>query len=238
MKKLISLCLAVAALPLVIRAADFEGTVVMKITGARGAPQDMTFSLAKGRSRIDVSLPQGMNAAMLLDQTKEEMTILMPQQKMYMVRPMPKPDELPAPAKANDAGAVEKTGETETILGYKCEKFVSKNAEGTTQVWVTDQLGTFMGLGGGMPMGGRRGGGGPVSPGWENALRGKDAFPLRVITKGADGQETFRLDATAVDKKSLPASTFEPPADYQKFDMQGMMRGMGAPGGMRPPGGG
>lgn len=55
-------------------------------------------------------------------------------------------------------------------------------------------------------------------------------FPLRVVSTDKGSKETFRMEATEVKKESLPDSLFAPPADYQKFDMGGMMRGMGLPG--------
>lgn len=239
MKKLLMFWFAtVFATTNALHAADFEGVVTLKTSGPRGTPSDMTFSLTKGRSRIDMKTAEAGTPAMLFDQAKEEITILMPEQKMYLVRPMPKPGETPAGPRED--ATLEKTNETEKILGYECTKYISTSREGTTEAWVTDQLGTFMGLAGGNPMGGpggRRGRGG-IPEGWANALRGKDAFPLRVVTRDASGKESFRMEATSVEKKSLPASTFTPPADFQKFDMDGMMRGMGMPPGMRPPGGG
>ena len=35
------------------------------------------------------------------------------------------------------------------------------------------------------------------------------------------------MEATAINKQSLPDSTFQPPPGYQKFDMGGMMKDMG-----------
>jgi hypothetical protein len=240
MKKLLPLLLAFA-LPIAASAADFEGKVTMKMTGPRGAPQELVFSLAKGLSRIDVDLGPDRAAAMIFDPAKQEMTILMPEQRMYMVQSLANPQVEAAAQRAE--GTVEKTDEHEKILGYDCVKYVSKSADTTTEIWGTDQLGTFAGLGGGNPMGGfggRRGGppAGMAAPGWENAFRGKDFFPLRVISKDTAGKETFRMEATSVEKQAIPASTFTPPADYR--NMSDMMKGMGFPGGMpgMPPRGG
>ena len=86
------------------------------------------------------------------------------------------------------------------------------------------------------------GGGAPAPQGWEDALSGRNVFPLRVVTT-AGGKETLRLEATAVEKQSLPAAAFYPPTDFR--NLSEMMRGMGLPGGipgmpggMKPPGGG
>jgi hypothetical protein len=93
------------------------------------------------------------------------------------------------------------------------------------------------------PMG--RGRAPTATPAWERALEGKDLFPLRVVGyekgkprsekgksaekskgKNASGNESFRMEVTAIDKAPLPDTLFNPPAGYQKFDMGGMMKGM------------
>ncbi len=71
-----------------------------------------------------------------------------------------------------------------------------------------------MGLGGGNPMGGGR----KVS-GWEAELKGKGGFPLRLIERDGSGKEVTRLEATKIEPGPLPASLFEPPAGFQKFEM-------------------
>jgi len=123
---------------------------------------------------------------------------------------------------------LEKTGQTEKIVGYLCQLFTLKANGKTTELWLADGLGSFAGLGGGNPMGGKP----PPKSAWEQALAGVAGFPLRVVEKDAGGKETFRLEATKVDKSAQPDSLFAPPAGYQKFDMGTMMQGL--PGGMNP----
>jgi len=162
-----------------------------------------------------------------------------------MVQPIPRPE-----AQGNGAGSgapanpadvsFDKTGESDTILGYPCVKYVSKYKDSTSEIWITDQLGTFMGFGsGGGPMGRSRSA--SSSQPWEKMLVGKNFFPLRIVTHGTDGKESFRLEVTSVEKQSLPDSFFAPPEGFQKFDVGNMMRGMmpgGMPSGGRPPGSG
>lgn len=83
-------------------------------------------------------------------------------------------------------------------------------------------------------MGGGPGGGGAVPQAWERALAGKDLFPLRVVARDKGGKEDFRLEATAIEKQTLAAALFAPPAGYQKLDMGGMMQGMPGLPGRRP----
>lgn len=226
MKNLLLTFFAALLAPLALHAADFEGTVTMKMAGPRGTPNEMMFSLAKGHSRIDMKTREAGTPAMIFDHAKQEMLILMPEQRMYMVQPMTKAGDMSGGPNRGEDASIEKTNETEKILGYDCVKYIAKSKEGVTEIWVTDELGTFMGLGGGNPMGGRS----MMPDAWANALRGQQVFPLRVVTKNPGGKESFRMEATAVNKTSLPESTFTAPTDYQKFDMQSMMRGMGMPG--------
>jgi len=242
MKKLSALLIgSVLLFPHALPAQTFEGKVSMKVTDANGKTVPFVFNLRDGLSRLDIDAGQGSTASMIMNSAKKEMTLLMPQQKMYMVQP------LTLAAAASTAGAPEGTADvsfeqapgTEKILGYDCVKFVAKTKDGTTEIWTTDQLGTFLGLGmgGGGPMGGRRGGASSAaSQPWAQALAGKNFFPLRVVSQNAGGKETFRMEATAVEKQSLPDSLFVPPAGWQ--NLSDMMKGMGGgiPAGMMPPG--
>lgn len=227
MKTLTPLLAAIVLVsPVALSAATFEGTVTMAITGAGDRTMPMTMSIKPGFTRTDFQGPEGRGASAIIDYGKQEMTLLMPEQRMYMVRPMPKPEAgSDVPSSTSDV-TVEKTNEHEKILGYTTTKYIAKSKQGTTQVWVTDQLGQFMGLGQNGGAMGRRGPRSGSQHAWEEIFRGKDAFPLRVITTSPDGKDTFKMEATAIEKKSLPDSLFQPPADFQKFDMGNMMRGM------------
>jgi len=68
------------------------------------------------------------------------------------------------------------------------------------------------------------------TPGWERAIAGQNFFSLRVTTT-TKNKQTFRMEATAVERKALADSFFAPPEGYQKFDMGGLMQGLqGLPG--------
>jgi hypothetical protein len=226
MKKLLPLTLLVSALlaPGMLSAKTFEGTIKMQITDGRNKAMPLDYSLKDGLLRTDIQAGEGMTMTAIMDFAKDEMLMLMPDQQMYMVMPM-KRAAAAAAGHTSEEPALEKTGETETIIGYKCTKYLAKSKEAVTEIWATEELGAFMGLGSAM--------GGPMGKGaapqaWEKALVGKSFFPLRVISTAGTKQK-FRMDVTAVEAKSLPATFFAPPVGYQKFDMGGMMKGM--PGG-------
>jgi hypothetical protein len=153
----------------------------------------------------------------------------MPEQRMYMAMPIKKPVEQAMAKQGESTADVEVTGKTETILGYKSNQILVKDKGAVTEVWTAEGLGTFMGLGngGGGPFGGGRRPGGANAAKWEEALKGKGGFPLRVITHDAKGKESFKMEATSIEPGSLPDSLFTPPEGFRKFSMPDM-------GGMNP----
>lgn len=212
----------VLSAPALFSADSFEGRIKMNMTGPNGMSIPSTFSIKPGFTRIDMQM-QGMEMATIIDQAKNVVYMLMPQQQMYMVHPMQQPDAK-ADTKADDV-TVEKTDEHAKIAGYDTTKYIAKTKDSTSEVWVTDQLGTFTGMNPTGPGGGRRS---QSAQSWEKAFKGKNAFPLRVISKTNDGQE-FKMEATSIEKASIPASEFEPPAAWRKMDMGNMMGGFGRP---------
>jgi Domain of unknown function (DUF4412) len=228
--KLIPSLLPICALllPCALAAETFEGKVSMKMTSPsqKDGSQTMNMSIKEGFMRIDVEAAKGAGA-MIMDYKNQQMIVLMPAQRMYMVQPMPQPGANPQAGGYPQAGAasrgpaptLEVTSEKETILGYECTKYTATGQQGTAQLWLTDQLGAFNGLfHGGGP--GQR----PQAPqAWESALKGKGFFPMRVISNN-NGKE-FRLDVTSVEKTSLPASLFAPPEGWRRLDLGAMMGG-------------
>jgi outer membrane lipoprotein-sorting protein len=228
MKRILPLLAGALLAPAVLCAAEFEGRITMKMTPARGQSQEIRYAIKGGKLRMEFP-GQKEAVAMIVDPVKRESIMLMDEQKMYMVTPM-QDLETPADKKGGEAPKLEKTGETEKILGYTAEKYISTHENTKTELWLAEGIGTFVGFSGGRgPMGGR---GGPPPQGWERALAGKEFFPLRVVTHDKANKQTFKMEVTNIDKGALPDGMFAPPADYQKFDMGGMMKGMmpGIPG--------
>jgi Domain of unknown function (DUF4412) len=236
MKKFLTSLLAGALLlPAALSAAGFEGKVTMTMTMPNAKePMPMTLSVKEGFARNDMTVTKGMTASTIIDQAQQQITILMPEQKMYLVQPMPKPEDFTDKKEPSDF-TFEKTGETAKIAGYNCTKYIVKSKDNTSEIWATDQLGTYLGMGGGGQGGGR--GKSAAAYAWEKALVGKNFFPLRTVVIDKNSKEVMRMEATSVEKMSLPSSLFAAPADYQKLEMppmgemmKGMMKGM-IPGG-------
>lgn len=209
-----------------LAAKTFEGTVHMKITAGSEGTHQLSYSIKGSKLRTEIQAGGNMTATAIMDLTKDEIIMLMPGQPMYMTMSL---KGTVAKATGGDIGdtTLENTGITETILGYTCTKYIARNKEGDVEIWATTELGTFMGLG--SSMGGLMGGA-KNKASWEQALTGKNFFPLRV-KNAPDNRNQFTLETTKIEAKSLPDSLFTPPEGYQKFDMGGMMQGLmgGAP---------
>lgn len=236
--KMLSRFLAVGALLAAAQSVNaFEGKVSLAITASRGETQNLDYSFKGQKVRMDVNA-QGHPMAIITDLEKMETIIPIPQMQKYMVMPIKQQvDSAMKESGAGNTADVEVTGKTETILGYKCNQIIVKDKDKgtTTEVWAAEGLGAFTGMGqGGNPMAGMFGGGGgarrPANAAkWEEALKGKGGFPLRVISTDASGKQAFKMEATKIDTSSIPDSQFNPPAGYERFempDMGGMMKGM------------
>ncbi|HYC71277.1 MAG TPA: DUF4412 domain-containing protein [Opitutaceae bacterium] len=205
-----------SALPLPGFAAAFEGKISFLISSGKNS-QNLNYALREDAMRMEIDA-EGQTMASIIDLQKREMIMMMPKEKMYMVLPFKETVEKAFNEAELKQHNIEKTGRTDTILGYKVEEYVSKEKNSTSEIWVAEGLGTFMGLsaGEGGPMGGRRK---AAAQAWENAFKGKPGFPLRVVTRDAKNKETYKMEATKVEPGKLPASLFQPPADFQRFQM-------------------
>ncbi len=228
--KLLLRILAIGGLCAAIHAAAaeaFEGKVTFSMTADKGRMQDMNYSMKAGKVRMDIAA-EGHPMSTIMDLAKLEMLMLMPEQKMYMVMPIKQPVETAMEKAAESTADIERTGKTEKILGYDCEQILVKDKGTVTELWVASGLGTFMGLGSGGPMGGGgmfgggRKGGGAAGAKWEEVLKGKGGFPLRVVSRDAKGKEAFKMEVKKIEPGALPDSLFVPPEGFQKFDMGAM----------------
>jgi hypothetical protein len=208
-------------------ASAFEGKMTLALTEARGGTTNVDFSHKGNKVRMDMNA-RGAQGVMIMDVSRQEMLVLMPEQHMYMVMPMKKAIEQAVEKSGANTADVEVTGKTETILGYKCSQLLVKDKGNVSEVWVAEGLGTFMGLSSGMGGGMFGGGKSAKAAKWEEVIKRKGGFPLRMITRDGAGKEVSKMEATKIEPGSLPDSLFSPPAGYEKFsmpDMGGLFKG-------------
>ena len=204
-------------------AGSFEGVVHFTMKHD-GQARVFDYALKGDKIRVDLGGDTGRMGSLIVDQHTNKRMVLVPEQRMVM--DLPPLESLPIEKSAAASKfTLTRTGKTETILGYRCEQWVGQNDEGDTEIWAATGLGSFIGTGSGGGHG--MGGSAEATPSWVKEMREQGAFPLRVVTKNREGQERDRVEATSIEKKALSEDLFAVPADYQRFDLEGMMRGMG-----------
>jgi len=189
--------------------STFEGKVVIEATD-NGKTNELNYYAKGDLARMDISSARG-NANIIFDKKNKKMLMVMPAMKMYMEFPLDKDF-------GGDNGKHEKskqdfvkTGETKTINGYKCEKWIIKEGDKTSDAWMTKDLGGFMFFQ--SPMGGHE------KQKWQEDIEKSGYFPMLVVEKDSDGNETGRFEVKSVEKKSLDDSFFAVPVGYSQMKM-------------------
>jgi hypothetical protein len=213
----------------VTSALAFEGKVAMTMTSADGS-MPMTYFIKGTHMRIEMAIPpdkhnkDGIIIPTIMDLEKQEMTILMPDQKMYMVNAIP--DAVSDKTKSKTADSDFKpTGRKEKIAGIEATEYVGLSDKKLTELWLTKELGEFM-----MASPGKGGKKSAKQSAWAKFAEQGDFFALRVIQRAKEGApEDLHMEVTSVEKGSQADALFLPPADFKKFEMPNMgdmMKGM------------
>jgi hypothetical protein len=120
---------------------------------------------------------------------------------------------------------IDKTGRFETVAGRKCEDWdVSSDHREATVCVAHDGISWFS-----LPAAAL-----PTEHAWALELLDGKHFPMKFVGYDKDGMtEDSRFEITKMEKKSVPDSAFEVPADFQVMDLDqlmqsfaGMRRGM------------
>ena len=188
---------------------DFEGKVTFNLTSDDGKTNTMDYYVMGDKIRFDADM-EGHNGQIIMNTGTKQFMIIMPEQKMYMVMPVPEKEMSSKNHEGMGKNAdFSNTGETKEILGYTAEKWIYKDEDKQGEAWLTKGIGTFKLLSNPMQNADK--------PQWQRELEGGGYFPLLV---SENGKTVFEV--TNIEKKSLDKSMFEPPAGFQKMDIPNM----------------
>ena len=147
----------------------------------------------------------GKGGTIIFDNNKLMMYVMMDKEKMYIESQM-------MPLSMGGAGSVTKTGETKTILGHQCEKFVFDQEDLSGEAWMTKDLGAFMFF-----MESQQ-----DMPGWQQEIVDAGYFPLQVTQHSKRENKTSIYNVTEVTSMKLSDDLFVVPPSYEKLDMTGL----------------
>lgn len=177
---------------------------VISINTKKRTYQEMTFSELESSSKTMQSQIEATRAQM-----ERQMKNASPEQRAMMERALPK---LPA-AEAGKSLEVKKTGETKTVAGHTCTKYVATDGAKTILVaWTANDIKGFEGLREDWAAyqkriaGSSRGVAGAMAETYAKI----EGFPME--TEIGD----VKTVVTKVESRSVPATDFEVPAGYNK----------------------
>ena len=211
--RIANLTVGVVLLAAPLAAQAFEGVVAYKMPSEKKVGE-MTMSIKGTHIRTDMAT-EGHTMAMLIDAQAQSMTMLMPEQKMYMTM-----DLKAARERAKAKGAPPKItplGTSETIAGRTCQNYLIETAKSKMEICNATGLGYFM-----MPRNPMAGGPSSDAPDLDSeAYRASFAdgfFPLRMVKLVGEKRTTF-MEATRVEPKPLDPSLFTVPAGLTEMKM-------------------
>jgi hypothetical protein len=210
---------ALVAVPAVASAqGKFEGAVTYQIATGNGTPATMVYYVKGDKARVESSF-DGHNAVMLYDAGSGQMTMVMPEQKMYMT--MGNVNDM----KPRDQKHYKITGpgRTETIAGHPCQDWQVQQ-EGdreVTTMCIAKGMGDFLFARSRMERNQTSLQALLADPQFREVIKG-GFFPLKVVSNN----EKTEFVATKIAPGRVDDAMFAVPPGYQQFSMPNM----------RPPG--
>jgi len=239
--------LATSAAP---SAGAFEGEIALlangKFAGSDATPVTATL-LIKG-NRVRVELPASLTAARglgpayllafpaekkayaILETRKQAILLefdkLAEQAKSFGGRPRP-----PAGAASPTPGQLVKTGKVDTVAGTACEIWHFNQAKNEGDLCIAEQDTDWFHF--------PNASAAPAELTWLSPIADGKHLPLRFVAT-EQSVERGRIEVTSIQKKTLPDSPFELPADYTVLSVEqligSMLGGLAGPGMQLPPG--
>ena len=209
--------LLLGSAPLIGVTASFEGRFSLRIQDKNG--ERVVSGAMKGDIlRIEIPSDDGGQIVSFADFVNKEVSVVLTGQSFYAAMPIED-----AVVKISEARttlgqtALQITGETETLLGYPCVKYLSKDKDGgITEIWAATGIGSKKTSAALQPL--TRGNA-------ERELLAQGGFPLRIIGKTSGGSPRFRMEVVSMEKQKLADGLFILPASYLKFPIGSLLKG-------------
>ena len=197
-----------------LRAQAFEGTLTFVAHGVDG-DKIITEWVKGSDTRYDFASAGSASAqgTMIVDGKAKTRTVIMPARRAYMTAPYDPSARKPGAGEKSDVKWT-RTGKTETVAGVKCEVIHGTGTENGKPKEADICVAKGLGFGGGST------GGGPFSEALTEYAN-LSLAPGEGIVKMTSidgGKADVQLELTKVDRHSLAATDFQPPAGYTKIE--------------------
>jgi hypothetical protein len=216
------------------QANGFEGVTTYQMHSENGKTMTMVATSKGNKLRLDVNNPANpaQGGSFVMDGDAHTRTLMMAQQKKYIVIPESMAGAMGGMGKGADAADAKKltftkTGRTETVAGVTCQVI---HGTGTDSNGKTEEGDMCVAKGVGFnptawqSLAGQAGAGNSGMAAVSDAV-GPGNGILKMTTTKAGGSG-FSMEVTNINKSSVPDDAFSPPAGYTQMQMPA---GAGAP---------
>ena len=189
----------------------FEGEIDMTTTsslGAGGAPIVMSQSFAMKGTKLRTESKTVASYALIVDTETKKLWMVDDAARTYMDVDVAKMTA-PSASTTKPAATAKRLGKTDRVAGYACDEWEITAAGARTEYCIATGLSlSALGASGPFAMFSRDG-----DAANEVLSHG---FPLRMIMSDASGKPMMKMEATRIEKKSLPDAEFQIPPGYTK----------------------
>ena len=200
-----------------LRATDpgFEGRMTIRIKDADGT-RAVSCAMKPDFLRVEMAMPSSDNGKLvaLADFVRGEVSMLTLGQPLYAVMPIRDAvGKLISTRQTQGKATLLKTAETLVFLGQPCVKYLYKDQDGVTEIWIAPGFGSprtaaaLQALAHGAV---------------ERELITQGGFPMRIIGKTIQGTTNFRMEVVSMEKSPQAEAVFTPPTGYHKLDISGL----------------
>lgn len=198
------------------RTSPFEGVIEMQIKDLVNL-EILSYYVSGENVRIESKLKSASDAYFLINTLDKKVYTILNARDAYIEFPLEteKNEKMPGAPKGDH---FTNTGESESILGFRCTKWILTEDERTTEIWATSSLGTYVGM--------------QLTPtsetvasfAWEPELKSRGLFPMRVTQRDASDSETYQLEVLSVKREAVNDALFQLPPGYEKLDKSALSK--------------
>ncbi len=190
----------------------FQGKVTFEISD-EGQDQQISYFVKGNKFLIQPAEGEAVGqGSMIYDGDKKAMIVIMNEQRMYMEMPIDPMDEISKDESIGPDYFI-KTGNSQDVLGYKCDEFEFKDENKKGFALMTKELGAFL------FMDDPNSGG---SSQWQKEIMNEGYFPMLVKQENSSGELETVFKVVDLQSMSLDDKMFSAPPGYTKFDMPNM----------------
>ncbi len=203
--------------PILSAATSFEGRFSLRIQDKNGT-RLISGAMKGDFMRVEIPSDDGGKIVSFADFTHKEVSVMLPGQSFYASMPIEDAVAKISEARAGSGQAtLQKTGETATLLGYPCVKYLWQDKDGSViEIWASTGIDSTKASASLLPL---------ARGTTERELIAQGGFPLRIIKKTSGGIPRFRMDMISLEKQTLADDFFTPPTGCQKLPIGGLLKG-------------